>query len=63
MIPTAIAQNVNTISAGSLMAVRKRTMLRAPTIPRERAMLELIGKVTSVTTSPVSTSPTLKFRV
>jgi len=63
IIPTEIAQNVKTISAGSLIAVRNRNMLRAPTIPNESAILELIGMVTSVTTSPVSTNPTLKLRV
>ena len=35
MIPTERDQNRNTRSMGSLMAVRKRTMERAPTIPRE----------------------------
>jgi hypothetical protein len=53
IMPTAIAQNVNTISVGSFIAVRKRTKLKAPTIPKESAMFELMGKVTSVTTIPV----------
>ena len=43
IIPTEIAQKVKTMSAGSLIAVRNRTMLRAPTIPKDSAMLELIG--------------------
>ena len=63
IIPTEIAQNVKIISAGSLIAVRNRTMLGALTIPNESAILELIGRVTSVTTSPVSTNPMLKLRV
>ena len=40
IIPTATAQNVKTISAGSLIAVRKRTILRAPTIPKDNATHE-----------------------
>jgi len=62
-IPTAIAQKVKAISAGSLIAVLKRIMLKAPIIPNERATLELIGIVTNVTTNPTSTNVRLKFLV
>ena len=49
-MPTARAQNRNTISKGSLMAARKRTMDRAPTMPRDRTTLEVTARITSVVT-------------
>ena len=47
-IPTAIDQNRNAISRGSLMAVRKRTIDNAPTIPRESTTFDVTAKITRV---------------
>ena len=47
-IPTAIDQNRNAISRGSLIAVRKRTIDKAPTIPSDRTTLEVTAKITTV---------------
>lgn len=41
-IPTAILQNMNTISLGSFIAERNLTMLSAPTIPKDKMMLEVM---------------------
>ena len=46
IIPAPMAQNRNAMSSGSLMAVRKRTMERAPTIPRDRTTLEVTARMT-----------------
>ena len=46
MMPAAIDQNRKAMSRGSLMAVRKRTMDRAPTMPRERTTLEVTARMT-----------------
>ena len=46
IIPAAIDQNRKAISRGSLIAVRKRTIERAPTIPRERTTLEVTARIT-----------------
>ena len=48
-------------SRESLMAVRKRTMDRAPTIPRERAMLLPSTTITDVVISVRASSDTLNF--
>jgi len=43
-----------------LMAVRKRTMERAPTIPRDRTTLEVTARMTKVVSTVSSTSEVLK---
>ena len=55
-IPAARDQNRNTISTGSLIAARKRTMDKAPTIPRESTTLEVTAIITSVVTIVIPTS-------
>ena len=47
-IPAAMDQNRNAISSGSLIAVRKRTMLSAPTMPRESTTLLVTARITRV---------------
>lgn len=47
-MPTAMAQKRKAMSRGSLMAVRKRTMDKAPTMPRERTTLEVTASMTTV---------------
>ena len=44
-IPTAIDQKRKAISSGSLIAVRKRTMESAPTMPRESTTLLAAGMI------------------
>ena len=44
-IPTPIDQNKKAISEGSLIAVRKRTIDNAPTIPRESTILLVTAKI------------------
>ena len=41
-------QKRNAMSRGSLMAVRKRTMESAPTIPSESTTLEVTARITVV---------------
>ena len=59
-MPTASDQNRNTISTGSLMAVRKRTMDSAPTMPRDRTTLLVTAIMTSVVTRDRPTSVSAK---
>ena len=47
-MPAAMLQNRNAISIGSLIAVRKRTIDRAPTIPRESTTLLVTARIRSV---------------
>ena len=47
-IPTAMDQNKKAISRGSFIAARKRTIERAPTMPRERTTFEVTAKITTV---------------
>ena len=47
-IPAAMAQKRKAMSSGSLMAVRKRTMESAPTMPRESTTLLVTAKMTRV---------------
>ena len=61
MIPTASAQNKKTISTGSLIAVRKRTMDKAPTMPRDRTTLDVTAMITSVVTRESPTSVNAKL--
>ena len=45
-IPTPIDQNKKTISIGSLIAVLKRTMDNAPTIPSDNTTFEVTAIIT-----------------
>ena len=47
-MPAAIAQNKNAMSRGSLIAVRKRTMDNAPTIPSDNTTLLVTARMTNV---------------
>ena len=47
-MPAAMAQKRNAMSRGSLMAVRNRTMDRAPTMPRLSTMLLVTARITRV---------------
>ena len=47
-MPAAMAQKRKAMSKGSLMAVRKRTMDRAPTMPRDSTMFDVTARITSV---------------
>ncbi|MEI2803957.1 MAG: hypothetical protein V9E84_10195 [Trichococcus flocculiformis] len=60
MMPTLIDQKRKTKSSGSLMAVRKRTMERAPTIPRERTTLDVTARMTKVVRTDSRTNDVLK---
>ena len=59
-MPMAMAQNKYTISSGSLIAARKRTMESAPTIPRDSTTLEVTAMMTSVVTRDRPTSDKAK---
>ena len=61
MIPTLIAQYKKTRSMGSLIAVRKRTMERAPTIPRETTTLDWMVRMIAVVIRDMQTREILKF--
>ena len=60
MIPVEIAQNKNTRSIGSLMAVLKRTIERAPTIPRDTTMLDCMVSMMAVVMRTSAGSAILK---
>ena len=60
-MPTAIDQNKKAMSMGSLIAVRKRTMDRAPTMPRDSTMLLTTVIISSVVMSERATSVTPKL--
>ena len=47
-MPTAMDQKRKAMSNGSLMAVRNRTMDRAPTMPRESTTLLVTARITRV---------------
>ena len=47
-MPALIAQNRKAMSSGSLMALRNRTMERAPTIPSDRMTLDVTARMMSV---------------
>ena len=47
-MPAAMAQNRKAMSMGSLMAVRKRTIDRAPTMPRESTILLVTARISRV---------------
>ena len=59
-IPTASDQNKNTISIGSLMAARKRTIESAPTMPRDSTTLDVTAMMTRVVTRDNPTSDMAK---
>ena len=56
-IPQMMAQKIYVVSRASLMAVRKRTMDRAPTMPSDNAMLLPI----TVITVPVRTVKVMRL--
>ena len=60
-IPTAMDQKRKAMSRGSLIAVRKRTMDSAPTMPRERMTLEVTARITTVVIIVSVTSVTAKL--
>ncbi len=60
-MPTAMDQNKNAISSGSLMAVRKRTMDSAPTMPSDSTTFEVTARMTSVVIIVSATSVTPKL--
>ena len=60
-IPTTIVQKMYTVSRESLMAVRKRTMDKAPTMPRDRAMLFPMTIMTVVVMTARATRETLNL--
>ena len=60
-MPTAIAQKRNAISRGSLIAVLKRTIDSAPTMPSDRTTLDVTARITSVVIIVSETSVTPKL--
>ena len=55
-MPAEIDQKRKAMSIGSLMAVRKRTIDSAPTMPRERMTLEVTARMMRVVTRVMATS-------
>ena len=62
VMPPVMAQNRYSRSMGSLIAVRKRTMESAPTIPREITIFVLIASVTIHVRTHIPTSVAAKER-
>ena len=60
MMPTVMDQNRNMRSIGSLMAVRKRTMESAPTMPSDTTMLDWIVRMTAAVIRVIPASEMLK---
>ena len=60
-MPTAMDQNRKAMSIGSLMAVRKRTMDRAPTMPSDSTTLLTTVRISSVVIRERATSVTPKL--
>ena len=60
-MPAAMAQKRKAMSSGSLMAVRNRTMERAPTMPRDSTTLDVTARITSVVIMVRATSVTPKL--
>ena len=56
VMPVVMAQNRYKRSIGSLMAVRNRTMDKAPTMPSEMTMLVLMASVTMQVSTVMPTS-------
>ena len=56
-----MAQNRKAMSMGSFTAVRNRTMLKAPTMPRESTMLLTTVKISKVVMRDRATSVTPKL--
>jgi hypothetical protein len=61
VIPTEMEKNKNPTSRGSLTAVLNRTMDKAPTIPKDRRMLELMVITINAVTILTKTSKILKL--
>lgn len=57
-----MAQNRKAMSKGSFMAARNRTMLKAPTMPKDSTTLEVTAKITRVVimVRPTSVTPKLE---
>ena len=60
-MPAAIAQKRRAMSDGSLIAVRKRTIESAPTIPSESTMLLVTARMSSAVIMQRAISVTPKF--
>ena len=60
-MPAMMAQKIYAVSRESLIAVRKRTMDSAPTMPSDRATLLPITAITTVVSSVSITSETANF--
>ena len=60
-IPTKTAQNIKTISRGSLIADLNLTIERAPTIPRDNIKLPLITIITPVVIREIKIRAKLKL--
>lgn len=60
-MPAAIAQKRKAMSDGSLIAVRKRTIESAPTIPSESTMLLVTARMSSAVIMQRAISVTPKF--
>ena len=61
MMPTAMDQNRNIKSIGSLMAVRNRTIDNAPTMPRDTTMLDWIVRMIAEVIRAIPAREMLKF--
>ena len=64
-MPTAMLQKRNAMSSGSLIAVRKRTMESAPTMPSESTTLLVTARMTSVViiVSAISATPNVLLNI
>ena len=60
-IPTAIDQNRKQRSIGSFIAVRKRTMESAPTIPSEMTILDCTAIIIAAVITAMAAIEILKF--
>lgn len=60
-MPTLIDQKRKAISNGSLIALLKRTMERAPTIPRESTIFEVTARIIKVVISVSTKRETQKL--
>ena len=60
-MPAAMDQKRNAMSRGSLIAVRKRTIDNAPTIPSDSTTLDVTARITSVVIMVRATSVTPKL--
>jgi len=61
IMPTLIDQKRNIRSIGSLIAVRKRTMDSAPTMPRDSTTLDCMVRMSDAVITVTPASVMLKF--